>query len=248
MMTRILILGTIAFLTACAAEVPDSNPNSGVGFNDYDAFSTERARRDAELQAMRPRAVPDGPAIASETLTVLGAPQTVGGVSPVGGVGGSTATGTLGTATIPTPVETATLDATPPPPNNPTISDEQNFDAVASRESIESDAERIERNREVYEVVAPTAVPERSSTGRPNVVAFALATSHPLGTQVYRRTGGANVNRFNRECARYQSADRAQEAFLSGGGPQRDRRGMDPDGDGYACFWNPAPFRTARGG
>jgi hypothetical protein len=251
MMNRFLTLSTVAFLAACSTQVPDSNPNLGVGFNGYDEFSTERARRDAELQAMRPRAVPDGQAIASETLTALESVRTIGGQSPVGGVGDSTAQGALGTplpaARVPAPVETATLGMAPVT-DNPDISDEQNFDAVASRESIESDAERIERNRETYQVVAPTALPERSSTGRPNVVAFALATSHPLGTQVYRRTGGANINRFNRECARYPSADRAQEAFLVAGGPQRDRRGMDPDGDGYACFWNPAPFRTARGG
>ena len=253
MNNRIFALGTVAFLAACAGQVPDSNPNSGVGFSDYDAFATERARRDAELQAMRPRAVPDGQAIASETLSVLETGRPIGGQSPVGGVGGSTVQGTFGTstatatATRPAAVETATLDASPAP-NNPNISDEQSFDAVASRETIESDAERIERNRETFQVVEPTAVPERSSTGRPNVVAFALATSHPVGTQVYRRSGGADINRFNRECAKYPSADRAQEAFLGFGGPQRDRRGMDPDGDGYACFWNPAPFRTARGG
>lgn len=250
MIKRLMTLGAAGFLAACGAQVPDSNPNTGVGFSDYDQFSTERLRRDAELQAMRPRPVPDGQAIAADTLTVLQTGRTIGGQSPVGGVGGSTVQGTLGTsaaaATSPVAVETATLDAATAP-DNPNISDEQSFDAVASRESIESDAERIERNRETFQVVAPTAIPERSSTGRPNVVAFALATSHPVGTQVYRRSG-TSIDRFNRECAKYPSADRAQEAFLGFGGPQRDRRGMDPDGDGYACFWNPAPFRTARGG
>ena len=246
MIKRFLTLGTVGFLAACGTPVPDSNPNSGVGFSDYDAFSTERARRDAELQAMRPRPIPDGQVIASETLTVLETGRPIGGQSPVGGVGGSTARGTLGTSTAPMAVETATLDAEPVT-DNPNISDEQDFDAVSSRETIESDADRIERNRETFQVVEPTAVPERSSTGRPNVVAFALATSHPVGTQVYRRSG-TSIDRFNRECARYPSADRAQEAFLGNGGPQRDRRGMDPDGDGYACFWNPAPFRNARGG
>ena len=246
MIKRFLTLGTVGFLAACGTPVPDSNPNSGVGFSDYDSFSTERARRDAELQAMRPRPVPDGQVIAADTLTVLETGRRIGGTAPVGGVGGSTVQGTLGTSTAPAAVATASLDAVPVA-DNPNISDEQDFNAVASRESIESDAERIERNRETFEVVAPTAVPERSSTGRPNVVAFALATSHPVGTQVYRRSS-TSVDRFNRECAKYPSADRAQEAFLGFGGPQRDRRGMDPDGDGYACFWNPAPFRNARGG
>ena len=38
---------------------------------------------------------------------------------------------------------------------------------------------------------------------------------------------------------------RAQIDFLAKGGPERDRLGVDPDGDGYACAWNPAPFRAA---
>lgn len=252
MIKQLMALGTVSLLAACAAEVPDSNPNSGVGFSGYDAFSTERARRDAELQAMRPRPVPDGQVIAAETLTVLETGRTIGGESPVGGVGGSTVQGTLGTstpdivATAPVAVETTPLDVVMVT-DNPDISDEQDFEAVASRESIESDAERIVRNRETFQVIEPTAVPERTNTGRPNVVAFALATTHPVGTQVYRRSG-TSIDKFNRECARYPSADRAQEAFLGFGGPQRDRRGMDPDGDGYACFWNPVPFRNARGG
>jgi hypothetical protein len=41
------------------------------------------------------------------------------------------------------------------------------------------------------------------------------------------------------------SDDLAQEAFLSEGGPERDRLGVDPDGDGFACRWDPTPFRRA---
>jgi hypothetical protein len=33
---------------------------------------------------------------------------------------------------------------------------------------------------------------------------------------------------------------------LSNGGPERDRLGLDPDGDGFACYWDPTPFRLAR--
>ena len=44
-------------------------------------------------------------------------------------------------------------------------------------------------------------------------------------------------------CARYGSPDLAQQAFLAAGGPDRDRRGLDPDGDGFACAWDPRPFR-----
>ncbi|MEO1790475.1 MAG: hypothetical protein AAFR34_12305 [Pseudomonadota bacterium] len=126
------------------------------------------------------------------------------------------------------------------------ISDEQDFDAVAERETIESDAERIARQREAYTVIQPTALPERSGSGRPNIVEFALTTTHALGQQVYRRSSVNAENRFVRACGRFASADLAQEAFLADGGPERDRRGMDPDGDGFACNWDPTPFRAAR--
>ena len=33
------------------------------------------------------------------------------------------------------------------------------------------------------------------------------------------------------------------KAFLEAGGPKRDRKGLDPDGDGFACAWDPRPFR-----
>ena len=233
---RILPVFALVGLAACATQIPDSNPSVGVGFSDYDAYATERARRDAELQAMRQPPVPEGQAIAAETLTALRVESPLGGSAPV----------SAGTANEPN-VGLADVE-TRPIPNNPDISDEQNFDAVASRETIESDADRIQRNREAFSVSETTALPERGSDGRPNVVAFALATTHPVGTQVYRRSGSSSANRFARECGRYASPDLAQEAFLSNGGPQRDRRGMDPDGDGYACFWDPSPFRAARGG
>ncbi|CAN0586593.1 unnamed protein product, partial [Ectocarpus sp. 12 AP-2014] len=43
-------------------------------------------------------------------------------------------------------------------------------------------------------------------------------------------------------------ADQAQIAFLEAGGPEKDRNGMDPDGDGFACNWDPTPFRRAAQG
>ena len=79
----------------------------------------------------------------------------------------------------------------------------------------------------------------------PNIVSFALNTTNRRGEPVYRRSGFMAESRFNRACARYASPDLAQEAFLAAGGPERDRQGMDPDGDGFACYWDPAPFRQA---
>lgn len=40
-------------------------------------------------------------------------------------------------------------------------------------------------------------------------------------------------------------AERAQEWFLQNGCPGRDRRGLDPDGDGSACGRDPARARAA---
>jgi hypothetical protein len=79
-----------------------------------------------------------------------------------------------------------------------------------------------------------------------NIVAFALATTHPVGQQMYRRTNLLGEARTARACARYPSPGLAQEAFLSRGGPERDPLGLDSDGDGYACGWDPAPFRNIR--
>jgi hypothetical protein len=128
---------------------------------------------------------------------------------------------------------------------NPSISDENDFEAVSARESIESDKARIERNRAQYQVDQPTALPQRSGdVGGAPIVAFALSTTHPVGTQIYKR-GKLRLQSADAACRQFASADQAQEAFLAAGGPERDRRGIDPDGDGYACSWDPSPFRAA---
>ncbi|MCX7288607.1 MAG: hypothetical protein NTW20_13915 [Rhodobacterales bacterium] len=128
--------------------------------------------------------------------------------------------------------------------NNPGISDEQDFNAVSARESIESDAERIARNRAEYVTVQPTDLPQRPGDTGPNIVEFALATNHAPGVQLYKRSG-LGLRSQDSACAKYASPDQAQQDFLARGGPERDRLGVDPDGDGFACSWDPRPFRTA---
>ena len=90
--------------------------------------------------------------------------------------------------------------------------------------------------------IAPSAVPKRPSSTGPNIVAYALSTTNQPGQSLYRR-GLASQSRAVRACARFSSPDLAQQAFLEGGGPERDRRGLDPDGDGFACEWDPRPYR-----
>jgi hypothetical protein len=112
-------------------------------------------------------------------------------------------------------------------------------------ETIESDAERLARQRAAYEFVTPTEVPERSGASGPNIVQYALTSRNAVGQRAYSRGPFGGESRAARICARYPSDDLAQEAFLEAGGPDRDRLGVDPDGDGFACGWDPAPFRRA---
>jgi hypothetical protein len=141
--------------------------------------------------------------------------------------------------------EVAATTAPLPAPNNPGLSDEQDFGAVSDRQSIESDAERLERNRALYTLIEPTEVLTRPGTDIPNIVAYAIKTSNPVGEPLYSRSPFKSENRSLRNCAKYVSEAAAQEAFLKAGGPERDRYGLDPDGDGFACRWDPTPFRAA---
>ena len=123
------------------------------------------------------------------------------------------------------------------------LSDENDFEAVSDRQSIESDAERIENNRAMYVLIEPTSLPRRPGSNIPSIVEFAIKTTNPVGTQLYSRPF-ASKTRFDWNCAKYSSQSAAQEAFLVWGGPEVDPKGIDPDGDGFACYWDPKPFRN----
>ncbi len=239
------VLGMVA-LAACAPTVPDS----GVGFQDYTSYE---AQREAALTRGQPlsgaAAQPIAPTSPTFSTTSLGAAiDRAEGVTPAaptdGGFAPATEPGQPG-AIIGAPMSAVPLaDPAAPAGNNSGISDEQNFDAVAARETIESDAERLARNRSQYQVVPPTALPQRSGSSGPNIVEFAISTSHPVGAQMYKRSS-LSLSNLSSACDKFASPDLAQEAFLAAGGPDRDRKGLDPDGDGYACSWNPMPFRAA---
>jgi len=250
---RFLIFGATVALAACQPAVPDSgarvaDPGRGVGFDDPNTLAAReaalsrgstapappvaRSRAPQAGEASTPRAVSDPQGLDAELAQIAARNDAAAARANSGE----------------RVVNASPTNAAPPILNNPGISDENNFDAVAARQSIESDAARIAANRSQYEVIQPTALPTRSGAGQPNVVQYALQTSHPRGTQVYRRVSLASAARTQRNCAQYPSADEAQIDFLAFGGPDRDRKALDPDGDGYACGWDPAPFRRAAGG
>jgi hypothetical protein len=127
------------------------------------------------------------------------------------------------------------------------ISDEQDFNAVSSRESIESDAQRRAQQAAQYQVVQPTALPPPPASTGPNIVEYALSAPNSKGQSSYSRFVFSGEGRQLRNCGQYSTPDEAQRDFLARGGPQRDPRGLDPDGDGFACAWDPAPFRAGVG-
>ena len=234
---------SVLLMSACSPSVPESG--AGVGFQDYNSY----VRGAAPAPAGAPVTVPP-PGGSFDPAAASAAIDRAQGVAPV--------------ATA--PVVTATPTATPLPTDSSTrarggapagikeesgevashtgISDEQDFNAVSSRETIESDKERIERNRADYVVVQPKDLPVRPGDTGPNIVEFALATKHAPGVQMYKRSG-IGVRSADSACAKFSSPDQAQQEFLAKGGPDRDRMGVDPDGDGFACSWDPRPFRTA---
>lgn len=269
-MRNIVLILSLGILSACQSSSWNQEAGAGVGFQDYGAYQNQR---EAALngaygtQGVPPQGGFSAERIGSAIDAATGQPipgaevggygavqpaqpqfgdQTGGGVGAViGGAPGASYQGELdpnrargdgmaGVASVSSETD----------PNNVGISDENDFGAVSSRETIASDAERIARNREQYQVIQPGALPTRDGTaGGSNIVAFAVSTSHAPGTPMYKRSA-IGLSNPERACARFASPDLAQEAFLAAGGPDRDRKGLDPDGDGYACSWDPRPFRA----
>lgn len=259
-----LVGAMLAVLAGCTQPVPQS----GVGFGDYQTYlrNREAALRTGAPPPPAPGSPITGPTVGASPLP--GAPVSGGFSTELADA--AIARAETGAVPAPPPVTSLPPAALPPvdlsDPNRPRsdaplnirpesgevqgnvgISDEQDFGAVSARETIESDAERLARARAQYQVVQPTAVPQRpGGEAGSSLVEFALQTSHAPGTPVYRRSGIRLNSDPLANCGRYASADLAQEDFLGRGGPERDPRGIDPDGDGFACGWDPRPFRAAR--
>jgi hypothetical protein len=228
-------------LAACSQQVPDSG--AGVGFQDYNSYVNGAPPMQAAPVATQPGFSTDGAAAAIDNASAQG--RVIGSTTPYqqptqfADASGARPRGNAPAGIAETTSEMTGIATTVPG----TVSDEQDFTAVSARETIESDKARIERNRSRYQVDQPTALPQRHGDAGPNIVEFALSTQHAKGTQMYRRSS-LRLTAGN-ACNRYASPDLAQQAFLGAGGPEKDRKGLDTDGDGYACAWDPTPFRAA---
>jgi len=228
---KYLMMGAaLAALSACVQEIPDSG--AGVGFGDYEAYQEQLLRQEGALAAasVNDQSASSG-TISSEELAALGIGQ---GEEP------TTTTAAITSETTSEPIQTE-------PVSNGGISDEQDFSAVAERETIESDAARLAANAAQYQVADVTALPVRDGDEGPNIVEYALNAPNKLGQPWYSRLQLFSQTRFETNCAKYNTPDDAQRDFLLNGGPERDPMGLDPDGDGFACGWDPEPFRLAFG-
>ena len=266
-MKRLILLGFVGALAGCQAPVPDSG--GGVGFSDYAQYELDRAQREAALSGVPATTgtFVGTSSIGTAPIGTTGLPATPGAIATsdlaAAGIGtqslGAPLTATNlavpGSATLTAPgqpdlnrttgLQASPGNAAPVLLNNPGISDEQEFAAVSGRESIESDAQRRAQQAAAYEVIQPTAIPQRDGNAGPNIIEYAINAPNAKGQDYYSRFVWSGQGRFERNCASYASPDEAQRDFLTRGGPDRDPRGIDPDGDGFACGWDPAPFRLA---
>jgi len=247
----------------------------GVGFKNYDAFEREKQAREAQIAAQRQAAaaaaapVPATPAVTATPISPEAAtplpvqtarPQTqvqpqLQPVQTARAAPSASDDAREIAAQTQAALANSGVEPVQASPSNPApqvvqvdtrgISNENDFNAVSQRDSIQGNAERLRQQRAQYQVVQPTAVPQRSGRSAPNIVKYALETRNARGQAVYRRTGFNLRNKHAKACALYASADVAQEAFLAAGGPQKDKNSLDIDGDGFACGWDPAPFRKA---
>ncbi|EYD72712.1 hypothetical protein [Limimaricola hongkongensis] len=217
------LAGAAMALSACAAQLPDSGE------------AAARAAREAQLTGQfggQPGAQSGGQPVAPGAISSTDLAAAGIDVERRGGVQASPANAAPSAAD----------------PSGAAISDEQSFEAVANRETIESDAARRAEQAAAYQVIQPTALPQRAGDTGPNIVEYALNAPNRRGQEWYSRfILGTMGNRFERNCAAYRSPDEAQRDFLARGGPERDPKGIDPDGDGFACGWDPAPFLAAVG-
>lgn len=257
MKRAIFACAALGLVAACDPTLPDSG--AGVGFGDYNEYEANRLNREAQLQG---RAPATGPLTATaQPVPTTTLPATTTGTQAVSS--SELASAGIGATTPTTPTSVATgqaanleggegrLEASPSNPaplpvqNRGGISNEQDFGAVSGQRDIQGDAALRQQNAANYTVIQPTAIPTREGGSAPNIVQYALNTTNNVGQQIHSRSAFSTERKFLRNCATYASPDIAQQDFLARGGPARDRLGIDPDGDGFACAWDPRPFRAS---
>jgi hypothetical protein len=148
----------------------------------------------------------------------------VAGVSPV--------TVTAGAQAVPPGAAATPLDDDRLNLNLYTLEQQRIDAAIAERELAAARSQLV--------IVEPGAVPQ--TVQGVNIALYAAQTTNRVGERRFNRPG-FSFGSSSANCRRFASPDQAQRVFLSSGGPERDPYNLDPDGDGFACDWNPEPFR-----
>lgn len=205
-------------LAACEPSVPNSA--AGVGFGAYPGSQP----RDGALQGA-PLSATTPPSGSTAALDAAAAKTTQG---TIGADAIAALRATAPSSPGPAPVNPATgeyigVNGQPRAPGQP-------MDAMSH-----------------FGTTRPAPVTDMTTQGAagPNLAAYALAATNSLGQKVYARNG-FKMTSTEKACAKFVSSDLAQRAFLEKGGPVQDPGNLDPDGDGFACAWDPRPFQAAR--
>lgn len=225
-------------LAACEPSVP----NSGVGFGNYEDYLRTR---EAELQGQKAPA--QAAPVMTEPLNGGGYGTSGYGATPVTSPAGIAAQqaaadgsatppaqGTIGADTLAALKATAPAGDTGPAETSASGAPAASGDAGAPLNAMAPGTPMSP---------AATAAATKGAAG-PNLAAYALGATNQPGQKLYDR--GVHLTTSKAACARYVSPDLAQMAFLKRGGPVRDPLNLDPDGDGFACGWDPRPFQMAR--
>lgn len=250
-MKRLVFLLPALAIAACDGGVP----NSGVGFGDYETY----LKREAELGGKQaaPAAIPAPAAVTSGPITETAIPNSNAPLSALGTPAPAPVAPALGEQALPVPVAAgapvagvagapgasdpqaigadalAALNATAPAGAAPA--------PVFAGESATASSTAVP----AATPVAPVAPVASGGAAGPNLAAYALAAGNAPGQPVYERSG-LRLTSPEKACAKFTSSDLAQMAFLEKGGPAKDPLNLDPDGDGFACGWDPRPFQAAR--
>lgn len=220
----------ILSLVACGTGTVPNDVSQGVGFSDYQAYQARR-------EALRAPAV--APAVATQPQTAL--PPAEVTAEPFATPPAAPAARAW-IPVDPAPASTAAAVSTIPDQAAPRDVASIASAAIAEAEGANAPAAPLPMTGGADNFTAPP-LPDTMSVVGLQVAAYALNTTHAVGDRVYSRFP-LRFRRAEVECRDFRTTDLAQDWFLSNEGPERDRAGLDPDGDGFACNWTPYSYRT----
>ena len=117
--------------------------------------------------------------------------------------------------------------------------------STLTQQNIEKEkaAKKLEDARkERIEIEISNSSDSSDSSDYINVAKFARDTKNKKGEKIYTRLGSSIYNNWS-ECSKFKTKDESQRKFLENGGPYKDEFNLDPDGDGFACEWDPMIYR-----